>query len=337
MATVRLSDIIDVTVFQDMPAVNDPEKTAFFQSGVIARSPLFNSLCAAAGATAELPFWNDLDPNDEPNISSDDPNSLADTSKIAQGKQTARKANLNKGWSASDLASDMAMGANAMDQIRARTDTYWNRQMQRRVLATCVGIMLDNVANHDSDMVHDVSVEDNSAVTDDNLFSRTAVVAAAFTLGDAFENTGVISMHSHIYKRMVDNNDIEFIEDSQGNMTIPTYMGKRVVYDDTMPVIAGTTSGFRYVTMLYGAGALGYGEDAPLVPVEVERAPAGGDGGGIEKLWTRKKWIVHPFGYQFTSASVSADSATLAELKDPANWTRVLPRKNVPIAYLITN
>lgn len=337
MASVRIADVIDVTVFQDLPPVNDPEKTNIFMSGVAVASPLLNELCAAAGVTAELPFWNDLDPTDEPNISSDDPTVKATPSKTNQGKQTSRKAMLNKGWSATDLASELAMGAQAMTHIRGRVDTYWNRQMQRRIVATMVGILLDNVANGASDMVHDISTQDGNNATTANLFSRTAVVAAAFTLGDSFENTGAIGMHTHIYQRMVDNDDIVYIPDSDGELTIPTYMGKRVIYDDGFPVIAGTTSGFRYVTVIFGAGAIGYGNAAPLVPVEPKRDPDGGNGGGVDTLWTRKKWIVHPFGYQFTSASVAAESATLAELKDPTNWTRVLDRKLVPVAFLVTN
>jgi len=44
MATVQLSDIIDITVFKDLPAVNSPEKTAFWESGIIASSPVLDNL-----------------------------------------------------------------------------------------------------------------------------------------------------------------------------------------------------------------------------------------------------------------------------------------------------
>ena len=49
MSTVQLSDIIDVTVFEDLVSENDPKLTALYQSGVIASSDLFNSLASAAG------------------------------------------------------------------------------------------------------------------------------------------------------------------------------------------------------------------------------------------------------------------------------------------------
>ena len=97
MSTVQLADIIDVKVFQDLPAVNSPEKTAFYQSGIVTRSALFDSLATAAGKTAELPFWKDIDETVAPNLSTDNPANIASPSKIVQGEQISRKAFLNKG------------------------------------------------------------------------------------------------------------------------------------------------------------------------------------------------------------------------------------------------
>jgi len=114
MATVQLSDIIDVTVFQDIPAVNSPEKSAFYQSGIVVQSPLIDALASAAGKVGELPFWNDL-ANDDPNLSTDNPASSATPKNVAQGEQITRKALLNQGWSAADLASELSMGAMAME------------------------------------------------------------------------------------------------------------------------------------------------------------------------------------------------------------------------------
>ena len=119
MSTVQLSDIIDVTVFQDLPGVDGVEKTAFFESGVINSSPLLGSLANAAGKTAELPFWNDLDESSAPNISTDDPTDIATPVKITQGEQISRKAFLNKGWSESDLASELVLGPKALSALMA--------------------------------------------------------------------------------------------------------------------------------------------------------------------------------------------------------------------------
>lgn len=342
----RLANIIDVTVFQDLPPEDLPEKTALFQSGVVTRNPLLDQLANAAGKTAELPFWKDLDPDAEPNYSNDNPADVATPLQIEQDEMIARKAFLNQGWTESDLAAELAMGGNAMRRIRARIDTYWMRRWQRRLVNTAVGVMLSNVANNDGDMVHDVSLQTTVGQTAANMFSRQAMVAAAFTMGDMFDGIGTIVVHSVIAQRMIDNDDIIYIPDSQGNLTIPTFLGKRVVIDDGAPVIAGTTSGFRYVSMLFGQAAFGYGEGTPEVPLEVEREASQGNGGGVETLWSRKTWLIHPLGHKFTSNTVTGPAApktpnnispTDSNLRLAANWERVYNRKNIPLAFLITN
>ena len=336
MASVRLSDIINVTVFRDLPAVASPELTAFWQAGIVASNGLLNELANGPGKTAELPFWNDIDPTVAPNLSSDDPTSSATPAKVNQGEQIARKAFLNKGLSSTDLASELAMGPRAMEHIRARIDTYWMRQWQRRLIASCNGVLADNIAANGGDMVKNVASESIAGQSASTKFNRDAYTDAVYTMGDAAAALRVIAVHSHVMTQMVKNDDIVYIPDSQGQLTIPTYMGLRVVVDDGLTVTAGTTDGFKYTSVLFGAGAFGYGEGNPLVPVEVDREAAQGDGGGVESLWTRKTWILHPFGFQATGTPAGA-SFSLTELAAATSWARVVERKSVPISFLITN
>lgn len=336
MATVQLADIIDVTVFRDLPAVNSPEKTAFFESGVITRNGLLDEIANAAGKTAELPFWKDLDGSVEVNYSNDNPADIATPQKVVQGEQIARKAFVNQGWSATDLASELAMGPRAMEHIRSRTDAYFTRQWQRKLVASCNGILADNVASNSGDMVVKVAAEATGSVTASTLFNRDAFTETVFTMGDASTGLRAIAVHSAIHKQMVKNDDIVYIPDSQGMLTIPTYMGLRVIVDDGMPVRAGTTSGFVYTSMLFGEGAFGYGVGSPTVPVAVQREEDQGDGGGVETLWVRNTWLLHPFGYQSTGTPAGV-SFTNAELAAATSWSRILERKLVPIAFLQTN
>jgi len=337
MSTTQLSDIIDVTVFQDLPAVNSPELTAFYMSGIVTRNPLLDMLANSPGKTAELPFWKDLDADSAPNNSTDDPTDIATADKIVQGEQIARKIFVNKGWSTSDLATELAMGANAMSQIRSRTDTYWTRQWQRYLLSVTAGVYASNVANNAGDMVIDVASESIAGQTSATKFSRSNFTATAFTLGDAFTATGAIAVHSQVYKQMLDQDGIDFIPNSEGKMVIPTYMGKRVIVDDLMTVTAGTTDGFKYTTILFGDAAIGYGDGAPINAVAVDRKEEQGNGAGIETLWNRKTYLIHPFGFQYTGTPADGFSPTMAELATAASWTRVIQRKNVPIAYLTSN
>lgn len=336
MATTRLSDAIIPEIFWDYTAVDSPEKTAFYESGIVVRNDILDQKASMKGDKVTLPFWNDLDQTNEPNISTDNPASTATPDKITSGNQAAYSAFLNQGWSSADLVSELA-GSDPMDRIRARVDRYWTRQWQRRLIASAKGVLADNEANDGSDMVHSVAVEDTAAQTPDTKFTRQNFTAAAFTLGDMFDSMGILALHSAVYNVMVDNEDIDFIRDSQGNLTIPTFLGHRVVVDDSMPARAGTTSGIVYTSMLFGAGAYGYGDGEARVPVEVEREAAQGDGGGIETLWTRKTWMLHPFGFEQATAPANTYTYTIAELEAAATWNRVVERKNVPVAYLVTN
>jgi hypothetical protein len=337
MALVQLSDIIDVTIFQDLPAVDSPEKTAFFESGAVIRNGMLDGFANSPGKTGELPFWKDVDGSEEVNYSTDTTDT-ATPKKIIQGEQIYRKAFVNQGWSESDLAAELAMGGTAMRRIRARADSYFLRQWQRRLIATSNGILADNVANDSGDMVIDVAAEAIASQTSSTLFNRDAFTEAVYTMGDASDQLTTIAVHSAVMKQMVKNDDIDYIPDSNGQLTIPTYMGLRVVVDDGLTVTAGTTDGFKYTSVIFGNGAFGYGEGTHPNPVEVEREASQGNGGGIEKLWVRKTWILHPFGFQNTGTpATNGFSYTLAELAAATAWDRVIERKNVPLSFLITN
>lgn len=347
MPHVQLSDVIIPEVYASYQTVDDPELTAFFESGVAVRAGILDQLANGPGSIVHVPFWKDIDPTREPNYSNDSTDE-ATPEKIVAGEQIARLAFPNHGLSSADLIVELT-ASEPMQRIRDRFSTYWQRQWQRRVIASLDGVLADNIANDSSDMVEDISIADGNNATAANVWGRTAFTNAAFTLGDRFEATNAIAVHSMVYKRMVDNDDLEFIADSKGTFSIPTFMGRRVIIDDGLTVVAGATSGFRYTSILFQAGAVGFGSGTPKTPVEVERKAAQGNGGGLEVLWERKTWLAHPFGFSFTNNTVSGGntandsgvaaglSPTLANLKLAANWNRVVERKNVPLAFLITN
>jgi hypothetical protein len=254
-----------------------------------------------------------------------------------QGEQVARKAFVNQGWQAADLASELALGPRAIDQVRNRTDTYFTRQWQRRLVATTNGIIADNVANDGGDMVVDVASESISGQDSATKFNRDAFVEATNTLGDRYDELSAIAVHSTVYAQMVKNDDIDFIPDSEGNLVIPTYLGLRVIVDDGMNVEAGSTDGFKFTSVLFGAGAFGFGVGSPEVPVEVERYADQGNGGGIETLWVRETYVLHPFGFKATGTPSNGITFTQAELATAGTVDRVIERKNIPLAFLVTN
>jgi len=335
MALVRLSDAIVPEVYETYQVENGPEKTRLMQSGILVQNPILDAKAKSGGDMVTIPFWKDLDSTQEPNYS-DDSENKATPQKIGSGKQVGRVAYLNQGYKDADLVAELT-GSDPMARIAARFNAYWDRQYQRRLIAVTQGVMADNVANHSSDMIHDISIEDGDSATAVNKYSREAFVEAVFTMGDSFDKIGALGVHSMTMKEMILNDDIDYVKDSSGTLDIPTFMGKPVLVDDGLPVVSGGTSGFKYTSVLYGRGVFGYGMGTPSVPMEVERQASEGLGGGTETLWERKTWLIHPFGYEWTETTVTGQSPNLANLRLAANWTRSVERKNIPLSFLITN
>lgn len=337
MANTELSDIFVPEVFQSYQVNDTVEKTLFVESGVVALSPTLDQRANSGGMLTTIPFWNDLDASIEPNYSNTTYTDIATPQKIDSGEQTARIAYLNEGFSSSDLNKELA-GSDPMQRIANRVDSYWQRQFQRRVLSIAIGIYNDNVASNGGDMVVDVSSTTPGTVTDANRFTAEGFIDAQYTMGDRAGGLGVLAVHSMVAKKMAKDQLIETIRDADGNVLYQSYMNARVVIDDGMPTF-GTGVDRKYLSILFGPGAIGYGRGNPRVPAEVQRYPERANGGGVEVLWSRKTWLIHPLGFNFLSTTITGPglSPTWADLQLATNWERVIDRKNIPLAFYVTN
>jgi hypothetical protein len=223
-----------------------------------------------------------------------------------------------------------------MESIASRVSTYWMRQAQLIVIKSVQGVIADNIANDSGDMVNIISLAAGGTPTAANLFSAEAFIDTLQTMGDMGEELVAISVHSVVYRRMQKNNLIDFIPDARGEITIPTFLGRRVIVDDGMPAVANTGN-VDYSSYLYGAGSVASGVGTAPVPTAVEREEKAGSGGGQEILYSRVEWLYHPRGTQFIEAGISGNSPTFAELVAAAQWNRVFDRRLVRIAELRTN
>jgi len=325
MAVTQLADVIVPAEFTSYITENAVAKSALVQSGIVARNAAIEDQLRAGAASFTVPYWKDLG-DEEANVASDDPATMATPRKLAAGKQIVRKSFLHGSWSAMNLASELS-GDNALARIQDRAAAYWTRQAQRRLISSLNGILADNVANDAGDMVNDISGGTGAAAQ----FSAGAVIDTAATLGDSLRDLTAIAMHSSTYKAALKADLIQTLPDSQGGF-IQTFRGLSILIDDELPVATGV-----YTTVLFGQGAFGYGMSAPRIAAgtEVENIPGAGNGGGQQVLHSRVNLAIHPLGFQWKEAAVVGDSPTIAELATATNWDRVATsRKHVPLAFL---
>ena len=335
-AAATLENIYDPTIFFAGVQEAAIELNRFWQAGILVRDARIDAMASGPGSLGDIPFFYGLT-NDEPNYTNDNPAATATPAAITAGKQVYQSAHMHKSWSTMDLARELGL-EDPLGAIINRVGKYWAVNNEKRLINTLKGVMADNIANDSSDMVNAIHTETGTAATAANLISAEAVIDTAQTMGDHSTVLNGICMHSVVYTRLQKLNLIDFIPDARGEVSIPTYLGYRVIVDDSLAPRAGTTDGFVYTTILFAGGVCAYGEGTPQVPSELERKPDTGNGGGQDILHSRATNIIHPYGFAFDSTAVAGISATYAELAAAAQWNRVYAeRKNLGFAFLTTN
>lgn len=328
-----LSDVVFRDELRDYITVNSVERTAFFESGILTTNSDMTTLLASPSNTFTIPWWVDLDASVESNYSNDVYTDIAVPLSVTSASMQARAAYLNEGWNCMNLVKNIT-NQDPLEFVAGRLLSYWRRVAQRRAIATVVGIYNDNVASNGGDMVVDAGGQITAA----------AIIRAKATMGDYSGQLGglsVIAMHSAVQTELQILNLIDFTPIADQVPEFGRFQGMRVVVDDGMPVITGTPN--KYLSVIFGPGALGFAEETPPGEdgLEYERAPDRGNGGGAETLWSRRNFVVHPLGYSFLSATITGTptttrpiSANWADLALATNWERKFARKQVPLAFI---
>ena len=334
MAVTKIADIYNPVTFAGRAQRAQIELNKFINSGIVVVDPSLKDQISAGGNTGTLTNYKPLE-TDEPNYSNDDDTAKAVPAKTSSEEMTFRLAMQNKSWSVMDLAKDLAL-QDPVTSITDRIGAYWATNNEKRVIKSALGVLADNIANDSSTMLKTVATDGAGAVTDAERISADNILDAAQTMGDHSGKLTTIAMHSALYTRLKKQNLIDFIPNARGEVVIPTYLGYVVVFDDSMPAVAGSNR-ITYTCILFGAGAFVSAEGRVEKSSEMDRDASAGKGGGQTILYSRRSDLIHPVGFSFLSGSVAGKSATQAELALAANWDRVWDRKQVPMAFLQVN
>lgn len=339
-AVTTLADILGprgayVPIVESFMVVDPVESTHFFQSGVLAGGdPRIQAILNAAAVEAAIPFWNPIDASIEPNYSNDVYEDIATPRNVTTGLQKGRIAFLNEGFGAMRLVKAISQ-QDPLAYVASVIDNYWARQAERRLIATALGIYNDNIGA--TDQYH---TQNDMVVDAGGPFTADAWIDVQAQLGDKLGVYGVAAMHRMVYTQMQKANMIDFVTDDVQKVQIPTFQGSRIVVDNGMPIF-GASGSRKSLVVFFGPGAIGYASETPSDDMEYDRQPDRGNGGGVDVVWTRRNYIMHPLGYTFTSAVITGNgtetrpaSASWADLANATNWNRVIPREHVPMAFL---
>lgn len=345
--TTAVADVIVPQIFTAYTQQLTEEKSRLIASGAVVRDAALDAFLAGGGLTMNAPSWKDLD-NDTDNVSSDT-TGTSTPNKIGSADEIVVRLSRNQSWATADLSAALA-GSDPADAIASRVAMYWLRRSQAVFVATMTGIFADNDAaptgteHVQGDLTYDIS---GGSFTDGvTNFSAENFINTAVTMGDSMDSLGMVMVHSIVYARMLKNNLIDFIPDSNNTYAapfagqgrsqgIPTFLGRIVIVDDGCPGAGGV-----YQSWLFGAGAVRLGTGSPKVPTEIIRIPSAGNGGGQEQLYNRVEWCMHPIGHKYAGSAPSggpSNANTTNNLANAGSWARVwTERKQIKIARLIT-
>jgi hypothetical protein len=335
MAKTSVADIIIPTVFERYVIERTAELSRFGESGIIEMAPEFDELAAGGGREVKMPFWKDLTATRQ--LLSD--SASLSVNKITSEQDIARIHNDAQVWGVNHLSKALS-GDDPMQVIIDLVADYWARTDEGLVISALKGMFAAGSMAANLLAIHSESVAGQSSSTKLN---GSTFVDACTKLGDAADRLTAVAMHSATEAALRKLDLIDFLPDSEGKSQLRAFQGRRVVVDDSLPTRAGTTDGTVYTTYLFGRGAFAKG----VAPLDGEPVQGGVGTAGVEIarqplesdtiLINRRRYILHPRGVKFTSASVAADSPTNAELETGSNWTRVWEAKNVRLVAITHN
>jgi hypothetical protein len=322
---IRLSDVVVPEVYTPYLIQDSIKTLSFYRSGILEVDPELTNFLAGGGDQITIPFWN-RDTSDAQAVQS---GTEILTSKLTTSSMVGRRLLFAKGWSAEEIASALA-GDSAFERIRSTVDTYWNEFMQKVLFYSIKGVLGDNDDSDSGDLINDITTSGTPGTA--NKISSSAVVDTYALMGDKSDFSAV-AMHSTPYYALVNANLIDFEPTNTQNIGFGTYLGLTVVVCDQLtPDTDGSNS--EYLTLFFKRGAIRYAESgARITPVEVDRKAEMSE----DRLFTRRQFIMHPYGFKWTETSVNEDMPELREIGEAGNWDRVFQKKNCGFVGLVSN
>lgn len=312
----KLADLIVPEIYEQYMLENSPKLSRLITSGIARTSEEMMTLANGAGVTINVPF---LKPIGGASQIIDDTNALT-TNKMTARKQVGVRLVRGNAWEFTDIATILS-GADPIGALYQQLAKYWADEEQTIMIQILKGLFGTGGC---LESTHKLDISENQGNL--SLISAEQTLKAKQLLGDNAFKIKTVAMHSAVYTYLQQQNLIEFIPDSRGEIAFTRYLGYNVIVDDDMPNGLGT-----YMTAFFGDGAFSYGSGTPngLRPIEADRDILGSS----EVVVSRRSFVIHPNGCSW-KGTISNTTPSNAELSKTASWEKVFEDKNIPMVAL---
>lgn len=326
----------DPEVFSEFMSENPTWNDAIIASGVLAQDNTIMDLIGEKGNIATIPFYTPIDEQDSQALNNDGETDNTPV-EITGKKQTCMLIQRMKAWKAKDFTKELT-GADPMTHVANSVASFY-KQVRTRDLMTTVDAVLS--LSGMKDHVTDLSLTGAGTVGDANKIDDTTLIfAQQKALGDSADKMGLLVLNSYIYAKykamgLVDYNKYTVANAVEREVNLPTIGGFIPLVTDRFTVDTTGTNPV-YKTYMLGTGSVLTCDKTNYEnPYYTDYDPE--TSAGIEKLYTKQGYVLHPNGFSINANKISKESPTNTELGTVGNWSLAFNHKNIRMGVIKAN
>lgn len=326
----------DPEVFSEFMSENPTWNDAIIASGVLAQDNTIMDLIGEKGNVATIPFYTPIDEQDSQALNNDGETDNT-PAEITGKKQTCMLIQRMKAWKAKDFTKELT-GADPMTHVANSVAGFYKQVRTRDLMTTVDAVLsLSGMEKH----ITDLSLTGEGTVGDVNKIDDTTLIfAQQKALGDSADKMGLLVLNSYIYAKykamgLVDYNKYTIANAVEREVNLPTIGGFIPLVTDRFTVDTTGTNPV-YKTYMLGTGSVLTCDKTNYEnPYYTDYDPE--TSAGIEKLYTKQGYVLHPNGFSINANKIAKESPTNAELGAKANWSLAFNQKNIRMGVIKSN
>lgn len=326
----------DPEVFSEFMSENPTWNDAIIASGVLAQDNTIMDLIGEKGNVATIPFYTPIDEQYSQALNNDGETDNT-PAEITGKKQTCMLIQRMKAWKSKDFTKELT-GADPMTHVANSVADFYKQVRTRDLMTTVDAVLsLSGMEKH----ITDLSLTGEGTVGDVNKIDDTTLIfAQQKALGDSADKMGLLVLNSYIYAKykamgLVDYNKYTIANAVEREVNLPTIGGFIPLVTDRFTVDTTGTNPV-YKTYMLGTGSVLTCDKTNYEnPYYTDYDPE--TSAGIEKLYTKQGYVLHPNGFSINANKIAKESPTNAELGAKANWSLAFNQKNIRMGVIKSN